>query len=75
MNELLRYLLTLTVASSTAIVIALSIRRPIQRAFGSVAACSTWLLVPAAMVAAALPSVPGAGSAIGLSFESSRLRS
>jgi beta-lactamase regulating signal transducer with metallopeptidase domain len=50
MIELLRHLLALTIASSSAIVIALSIRRPVQRALGSVAAYSTWLLVPAAMI-------------------------
>jgi beta-lactamase regulating signal transducer with metallopeptidase domain len=69
MNELLRYLLGLTIASSSTIVITLLIRRPFQRAFGSVAAHSTWLLVPAAMIAVLLPSVPGAASAIGLSFQ------
>ncbi len=62
MNDLLRYLFALTIASSTAIVITLLIRRPVRRAFGAAASYSAWLLVPVAMVAMLLPNATDAES-------------
>jgi bla regulator protein blaR1 len=54
-NEFLRYLLSLTVASSVSISAAMLIRRPARCIFGASACYSLWLLVPVAMLAALLP--------------------
>jgi beta-lactamase regulating signal transducer with metallopeptidase domain len=55
MNEVLKHLLTLTIASSIAIVAALLVRRAVRHAFSASASYAVWLLVPIAMVAALLP--------------------
>jgi beta-lactamase regulating signal transducer with metallopeptidase domain len=61
-SELLRSLLALTLASSGAMLLALTARRPVQRWLGVATACSMWLLVPVSMLAVLLPHERGAGS-------------
>lgn len=56
-NELLDLLLRLTLASSLAILAVLPLRRPLRALSGAGAAWQLWLMVPAAMLAAALPSM------------------
>ena len=68
MNDLLRDLLALSIASSGAIAVVLLMRRTVRRAFGAVAAYFMWLLVPVAMIAVLLPDAPAVGSTIGVSF-------
>ena len=65
-TELLRVLLALTIASALSILVTLAIRRVVRLVFGAAAAYSTWLLVPASMLAVLLPNPPDAGSAIGI---------
>src|SRR5262245_40888932 len=67
-TDLLRDLLSLTLASSVAATLVLLIRRPVRRAFGAVAAYFTWLLIPVATIAVLLPDMPAAASTIGVSF-------
>jgi beta-lactamase regulating signal transducer with metallopeptidase domain len=62
-NELLRYLLSLTFASSAGIAAALLLRRPARHVFGCGASYSLWLLVPVAMLAELLPH-PGSSVSI-----------
>lgn len=56
-NNLLDLLLRLTLACSASILLALLLRRPMRALFGASAAWQLWLVVPAAMLAAALPSL------------------
>jgi bla regulator protein BlaR1 len=60
MNELIRCLFTLTLASSVAMVIVLPVRRAARSLFGAAASYSTWLMVPAAMASVFLPHAPDA---------------
>jgi beta-lactamase regulating signal transducer with metallopeptidase domain len=64
-NEVLKQLLSLTVASSAGIVAALLMRRPARYVFGSGACYSLWLLVPVAMLAVL---VPHAGSSVSMNW-------
>jgi bla regulator protein blaR1 len=54
-NELVKYLLSLTLASSAGIAAVLLLRRPARHVFGCRASYSLWLLVPVAMLAGLLP--------------------
>jgi beta-lactamase regulating signal transducer with metallopeptidase domain len=65
-SELLRYLVALTIASTLSILVTLAIRRGVRFVFGAAAAYSTWLFVPAAMLAALLPTPRNSGSTIGI---------
>lgn len=56
-SNLLDLLLRLTLACSAAILLALLLRRSVRAWFGAGAAWQLWLVVPAAMLAAALPSL------------------
>jgi bla regulator protein BlaR1 len=67
-TELLRHLLTLTMASTLSILVTLAIRRVVRLVFGAAAAYSAWLLVPATMLAALLPNPDNSDSAIGNSL-------
>ena len=67
-SELLRHLVALIIASTLSILVTLAIRRGVRHAFGAAAAYSTWLLVPAAMLAVLLPTARNAGSTIGISL-------
>ena len=55
-RELLLFLIEATLAGSAAILVVLMLRRPVLAAFGARAGYATWWLVPAAMLAVALPS-------------------
>lgn len=55
MNELIRYVVALTFASSVGIIAVLLVRRPVRLMFGAITSYLAWLLVPAAMAAALLP--------------------
>src|SRR6185437_3777256 len=55
MNELIRYVVALTFASSVGIIAVLLVRRPVRLVFGAITSYLAWLLVPAAMAAALLP--------------------
>jgi beta-lactamase regulating signal transducer with metallopeptidase domain len=68
-SELLKYLTTLTLASSVAIVAAFMIRIVVRSLFGVAAAYATWLLVPVALVAVILPHGPDGGSILGITLE------
>jgi len=50
-SELITYLVALTIASTLSMLVVLAIRRGVRVVFGAAAAYSTWLLVPAAMLA------------------------
>lgn len=67
-NEVLMYLIRLTIASSIAMLVALLVRRAVRHAFGASTSYRVWLLVPIAMAAALLPNAaevdPVRGSAI-----------
>src|SRR5215471_9095594 len=67
-SELVTYLVALTIASTLAILLTLAMRRGVRRVFGAAAGCSTWLLVPAAMLAVLLPAPGDSGSTIGMSM-------
>lgn len=54
--DLLGTLVETTLAASAAVLLALILRRPLRRAFGSTIAYALWLLVPAAMIAVLLPA-------------------
>lgn len=56
-GNLLDLLLRLTLACSAAILLALLLRRSVRAWFGAGAAWQLWLVVPAAMLAAALPAL------------------
>ena len=56
-NDLLELLLRLALASSLSILAALLLRRTVGMLFGARAAWQLWLVVPSAMLAAALPSL------------------
>jgi bla regulator protein BlaR1 len=56
-TDLLAMLLRTALAASAAIVVVLSLRRLVRRRAGAGIAYQTWLLVPVAIVAAALPSI------------------
>lgn len=56
--ELFALLAETTVASSIAIVLVLLLRQPVRRMFGAAAGYSSWLLVPAALIAVLLPAMP-----------------
>jgi bla regulator protein BlaR1 len=66
-NELVTYLVALTIASTLSMLVVLAIRRGVRRVLGAAAAYSTWLLVLAAMLAVLLPASSDSGSTIGLS--------
>jgi beta-lactamase regulating signal transducer with metallopeptidase domain len=67
-SELITYLVALTIASTLSMLVVLAIRRGVRLVFGAAAAHSTWLLVPAAMLAALLPAPSDSGSTIGVSI-------
>ena len=67
-SELITYLVALTIASTLSMLLVLAIRRSVRRVFGAAAAYSTWLLVPAAMLAVLLPAPSDSGSTIGVSI-------
>jgi bla regulator protein blaR1 len=67
-NEVLKYVLTLTFASSVAILAALLIRRAVRRVFGSSASYWLWLVVPIAMGACLLPGAVGVEPARQVAF-------
>ena len=67
-SELLTYLLALTIASTLSILVTLAIRRGARLVFGASAAYSTWLLVPAGMLAVLLPAPGNSSSTIGMSL-------
>lgn len=54
-NELTRYLVALTFASSLAIVAALALRRAVRTIFGPVASYSIWLIVPIGITGVFVP--------------------
>ena len=54
-TELLRCLVALAIASTISILATLAMRRVVRLVFGAAASYSTWLLVPAAMLAVLLP--------------------
>lgn len=55
--EFLQYLLEATVASSSAVVVLLSLRRSVRAVFGAQVAYAIWWMVPAAMIAVLLPAM------------------
>ncbi|HEY6455999.1 MAG TPA: M56 family metallopeptidase [Steroidobacteraceae bacterium] len=61
-SELVRQLLSLTLASSLGIITALALRRLMRRMFGARASYSLWLLVPLAMISVLLPHMHAAAS-------------
>ena len=67
-TEFLRYLVALTIASTLSILATLAIRRVVRLVFGAAASYSTWLLVPATMLAVLLPNPRNSDSAIGISL-------
>ena len=67
-SELITYLVALTIASTLSMLVVLAIRRGVRLVFGAAAAYSTWLLVPAAMLAVLLPAPSDSGSTIGVSI-------
>jgi beta-lactamase regulating signal transducer with metallopeptidase domain len=67
-NELIRYLVALTLATSLGIIAALLLRRAARLAFGPIASYATWLLVPVAMAAVFLPHVRDPGSPLGITL-------
>ncbi|WP_116812855.1 M56 family metallopeptidase [Steroidobacter cummioxidans] len=67
-SELITYLVALTIASTLSVLVVLAIRRGVRLVFGAAAAYSTWLLVPAAMLAVLLPAPSDADSTIGVSI-------
>jgi bla regulator protein BlaR1 len=67
-TEFLWCLLALTMASTVSILLTLAIRHVVRLKFGAVASYSTWLLVPAAILAVLLPNPHDMGSAIGISL-------
>jgi bla regulator protein BlaR1 len=67
-SELITYLVALTIASTLSMLVVLALRRGVRLVFGAAAAYSTWLLVPAAMLAVLLPAPSDSGSTIGVSI-------
>jgi len=67
-SELVTYLVALTIASTLSMFVVLALRRGVRLVFGAAAAYSTWLLVPAAMLAVLLPAPSDSGSTIGVSI-------
>jgi beta-lactamase regulating signal transducer with metallopeptidase domain len=61
MSDLLRNLLALTLVSSVSILIVLSTRQLVRRAFGAAVAYRAWLLVPVSMLALFIPGARDAG--------------
>jgi beta-lactamase regulating signal transducer with metallopeptidase domain len=61
-SELVRQLLSLTLASSLGIITALALRRVVRRLWGASASYSLWVFVPLAMFSVLLPHVHGAAS-------------
>jgi bla regulator protein BlaR1 len=61
MTELLRNLLALTLVSSASIVIVLSMRQAVRRAFGASVGYGAWILVPISMLALFIPGARDAG--------------
>ena len=59
--ELLRNLLALTLVCSTSIVIVLSMRHVVRRAFGASVGYAAWLLVPISMLALFMPGARDTG--------------
>ncbi|MES2017148.1 MAG: M56 family metallopeptidase [Pseudomonadota bacterium] len=59
-SELLDLLVRLTLAASAATVLALLLRHPLRRLAGANAAYQCWLIVPVALLAAALPALRSA---------------
>lgn len=56
-RELVAFLAQATLVGSAAIALVLLSRRPLRRAFGAQVAYAAWWLVPAALLASALPSM------------------
>lgn len=68
-REAIALLVQATLVGSAAIALVLLARHPLRRAFGARTACATWWLVPAALLALAIPSAPpGDMAAIGVRF-------
>jgi bla regulator protein BlaR1 len=67
-NELLRYLVLATFASSVAIAAVMTIRLALRRIFGALATYSAWLLVPVALVAICLPHAQHAGATLAITL-------
>jgi bla regulator protein BlaR1 len=55
-SDVMALLVEATLASSAAIVLVLALRGPLRRRFGAATAYAAWWLVPAALVAVALPA-------------------
>lgn len=68
-REAVALLIQATLVGSVAIALVLLARRPLRRAFGARVAYAAWWLVPAALLALALPAAPsGDVAAIGVRF-------
>ena len=67
-NEGLEFLLRLALASSGAIMLVLMVRGWLRDRFGASLAYQVWLLVPVAMVAAALPAARATNTAVAAFF-------
>lgn len=68
-REAIALLVQATLVGSAAIALVLLARQPLRRAFGARAAYAAWWLVPAALVALAIPSAPSVDvAAIGVRF-------
>lgn len=68
-REAIALLVQATFVASAAIALVLLARRPLRRTFGARVAYATWWLVPAALLALALPAAPsGDVAAIGVRF-------
>jgi TonB family protein len=66
-SELIAILVQATLVGSAAIALVLLARRPLRRGFGARVAYAAWWLVPAALLALAIPSAPsGDVAAMGL---------
>ena len=68
-REAIAMIFQATLVGSAAIALVLAARKPLRRAFGARVAYAAWWLVPAALVALALPAAPsGDVAAIGVRF-------
>jgi TonB family protein len=63
-REAIALLVQATLVGSAAIALVLLARQPLRRAFGARAAYAAWWLVPAALVALAIPSAPSGDVAV-----------
>jgi TonB family protein len=68
-REAIALLVQATLVGSTAVALVLLARQPLRRAFGARAAYAAWWLVPAALLALAIPAAPsGDVAAMGVRF-------